>query len=195
MKLIKFIKEHKLLLSFIINLLFTFYTYIVGFIHDDIWCTSLFYYYILLIIVKFILIKNKNFSKIKLLLINIILLLINLIMIYPVIIMIKLNRNVSYTLIPAIGIAAYTFYNLIITIITFIKYYKKSNIVSKHMIIISLLQTIMSILTLQNTLIMVNSHEYSKGLYILTIVSSSVGVLFCFYLVLVNYLKCKKNIN
>ena len=192
MKLIKFIKEHKFFFSFIINLLFIFYTYIVGFIYNDIWCTSLFYYYILLIIVKFILIKNTSLSKTKLLLINIILFLINLIMIYPVIIMIKLNRNVSYTLIPAIGIATYTFYNLAISITTFIKNYKKSNIVSKHIIVISLLQTIMSILTLQNTLIMVNTHEYNKGLYILTIISSSAGVLFCFYLVLVNYLKCIK---
>lgn len=192
MKLIKFVKKHKFLISIVINLLFIIYTYIVGFIYNDIWCTSLFYYYILLMIVKMILIRSVNLSKLKLLLINIILLLSNLMMIYPVIIMIKQDRIINYSLIPAIGVAAYTFYNLVITIITYIKLYKKSNILSRHIIIIGLLQTIMSILTLQNTLIMVNSNSFDQGLYYLTICSSSIGVLFCFYIVLVNYLKCKK---
>ena len=57
-------------------------------------------------------------------------------------------------------------------------------ILLKQIKTIDLIDVVFSILTLQNTLISVNSSEFDIGLYYLTIVSSVVGLIINFYLIL-----------
>ena len=62
--------------------------------------------------------------------------------------------------------------------------WRKEIILLKQIKTIDLIDVVFSILTLQNTFISVNSSGFDIGLYYLTIVSSVVGLIINFYLIL-----------
>ena len=91
--------------------------------------------------------------------------------------MIKNKRIVEISLILSIAIALYVTIKTIKVIINFIKKRKEIDILFKQLRLIDLIDVVVSVLTLQNTLIAVNSDGYDSRIYYLTIASSIVGLL------------------
>ena len=60
---------------------------------------------------------------------------------------------------------------------------RKEDTLTKELKVIDLTDCVVSILTLQNTLISVNSNGFDEGLYYLTIISSFIGFAFNVFIV------------
>ena len=88
---------------------------------------------------------------------SIVLLILNVALILPLAIMVVRQKPVNLTLIPAIAMAAYTTYKVIMASINLKRRKKTSNILVKLLRSISFIDALVSVITLQNTLIMVMS--------------------------------------
>lgn len=194
-------QKYIIFISLICSFLFAFYNGIVGFINHSLWHESIFIYYVLLLFIKLIIFKqlknnhiNSN-KKIKnaFILTSILLFILNLALFTPVILMIFNQRTVYFSMIFSIAIATYTTYKITISIINFVKYKKNDNLMIREIKTIQLIEAIVSILTLQNTLIAVNSSGFDKKLFILTIISSVVGLIFILYLIINMIIKSFKH--
>ncbi len=154
--------------SFLLTTIFLVYNLLIGVLYKSVWNFSISFYYLILIILRFLIFgyerKWQNTPQ-EILSINrrklfrwicLILGVLNVVLVAPVIVMVNGQRPVLLTMIPAIGVAAYTTYNIISSIVD----YKKSKRYPHHLSlyalnIINLMDAIVSVLTLQNTLIMV----------------------------------------
>ena len=181
---------NSLILSVIFTLLFAIYNRIVGIFNESLWNESVSIYYFALTIIKSIILlsyyKRTNIENQKRIfqVIKVLLFISNLLMIVPLILMIINKRMVEASLIFSIGIALYVTIKTTISIIRFFKKETCDSILLKQIKTIDLIDVVFSILTLQNTLISVNSSEFDIGLYYLTIVSSGVGLIINFYLIM-----------
>lgn len=170
----------KYIVSILATLIFSLYNLYLGCRYNLVWNFSISIYYILLLIIKEISLfefihsnrTNKEYKKNIYVLTSIISILISFILIGPSILMIENKREVNVTLIPALAIATFTFYKITIAIINYKKYYKTNSLYRRQEILINLISALVSILTLQNTLIYVTSSDVDQSLFILTIVSS-----------------------
>ena len=88
---------------------------------------------------------------------SIVLFILNIALILPLAIMVVRQKPVNLTLIPAIAMAAYTTYKVIMASINLKRRKKTSNILVKLLRSISFIDALVSVITLQNTLIMVMS--------------------------------------
>lgn len=79
------------------------------------------------------------------------------------------------TLVSSIVVALYVTIKTVVTIIQFIKKRKEENILFTELRTINLMDVTVSILTLTNTLIAVNSDDYDISMYYLTIAVCIVG--------------------
>lgn len=86
-------------------------------------------------------------------------------------------------LIFSIAIALYTTIKTTTTIIELVKTRKERDVLQRELKVINLMDMVVSILTMQNTLIAVNSVGFDQGLYYLTIASSIVGWLVNMYFI------------
>jgi hypothetical protein len=84
------------------------------------------------------------------------------------------KRVISFSLIASIGIAAYTTYKVTMSIISYVKSRRLKGLMIKELKTIGLIESIVAILTLQNTLISVNGGT-GDDLYYLTVVTSFIG--------------------
>lgn len=165
-------EKYRIYLSFIISMIISFifsiYNLYLGIFHSLIWNLCISFYYILLLCIRFILFFNNYINKsrseyevkksrfITFIITSICLLLLNLVLIAPAILMVQGQKEVNMTLIPSIALAAYTTYKITLAIIKFKKYKSSDNLVLRQMRLIKLIDALVSILTLQNTLILVN---------------------------------------
>ena len=181
---------NSLILSVIFTLLFAIYNKIVGIFNESLWNESVSIYYFALTIIKSIILisyyKQTNIENQKRIfqVTKVLLFISNLLMIVPLILMIINKRMVEASLIFSIGIALYVTIKTTISIIRFFKKETCDSILLKQIKTIDLIDVVFSILTLQNTLISVNGSGFDIGLYYLTIVSSVVGLIINFYLIL-----------
>lgn len=181
---------NSLILSVIFTLLFAIYNRIVGIFNESLWNESVSIYYFSLTIIKSIILisyyKQTNIENQKRIfqVTKVLLFISNLLMIVPLILMIINKRMVEASLIFSIGIALYVTIKTTISIIRFFKKETCDSILLKQIKTIDLIDVVFSILTLQNTLISVNSSEFDIGLYYLTLVSSVVVLIINFYLIL-----------
>lgn len=181
---------NSLILSVIFTLLFAIYNRIVGIFNESLWNESVSIYYFALTIIKSIILisyyKQTNIENQKRIfqVTKVLLFISNLLMIVPLILMIINKRMVEASLIFSIGIALYVTIKTTISIIRFFKKETCDSILLKQINTIDLIDVVFSILTLQNTLISVNGSGFDIGLYYLTIVSSVVGLIINFYLIL-----------
>ena len=181
---------NSLIISVIFTLLFAIYNRIVGIFNESLWNESVSIYYFALTIIKSIILlsyyKQTNIENQKRIfqVTKVLLFISNLLMIVPLILMIINKRMVVASLIFSIGIALYVTIKTTISIIRFFKKETCDSILLKQIKTIDLIDVVFSILTLQNTLISVNSSEFDIGLYYLTIVSSGVGLIINFYLIM-----------
>ena len=185
-------KREKLfvIISILATLFFSLYNRILGIYNKSIWHESISIYYFVLVIIKAIIIIYINKSKqrkndLKIFTITkVLLFILNLSMTGPVILMILNKRLVEMNLILSIAIALYVTINTTLVIINYVKKRKEKDILIRELNTIDLMDIVLSILTLQNTLIAVNSTGFDPGVYVLSIISSIAGILINLFLII-----------
>lgn len=154
--------------SLVINLVFIVYNLYLGTSLGNGWNYAISIYYTLFLIIRSGTgiyeirgIKStddqisKKYKRRNLYLIeSILVMLIDLALVMPITLMIREDRMINYSSIAAIAIAAYTAYKIIIATRNFIKSRKNDNLSIKMMRNLSFIDALVSILTLQYTLIM-----------------------------------------
>ncbi len=170
--------------SLAVTLIFAIYNGFLGIRHASLWYGTICVYYIILVILRGATIaagkklpmaerrehkRNKAFFAVSLLL-----LLLNMSLIVPVSMMVRQQRPVDLDLIPAIAMATYTTYKVSMAAVNFRKRKESSDRFVWRLRTISFIDALVSVLTLQNTLIMANSDGDSQRMLPLTAVSSAV---------------------
>ncbi len=167
--------------SLIFTLAFSIFNRILGIVKESVWHETISIYYFILAIIRGILIRYiyKSNTKEKEILIyrfiKILLVILNTLLIFPIVLLIMNKRVVEMTLISSIVVALYVTIKTSVTITQFVKKRKEENILFRELRSINMMDVIVSILTLTNTLIAVNSTEFDIGMYYLTIAVSIVG--------------------
>ena len=167
--------------SLIFTLAFSIFNRILGIVKESIWHETISIYYFTLVIIRGILIlyiyksKTKEKEIIIFRLIKVLLVILNTLLIFPIVLLIMNKRIVEMTLIPSIAVALYVTVKTSVTITQFVKKRKEENVLFKELRTINLMDVTLSILTLTNTLIAVNSTEFDIGMYYLSISVSIVG--------------------
>ena len=185
------------IVSLVLTLLFSFYNRIIGAIKESLWHESISIYYFVLVVIKAIIViyKLKSKDRTKDVLIfkvtKCLLLLLNTLLIVPIALMIFNKRLVEISFVFSLVIALYVTLKTIKSITNYIKN-KKEDTLTKELKVIELTDCVVSILTLQNTLIAINSDGFDEGLYYLCIISSITGFVFNIFIIIV--LKNKKDL-
>ena len=167
-----------------VTLIFAFYNGYLGIRHASLWYGTICVYYILLTVLRGAIIaaakrinrydeqeaaRNKAFLTISSLL-----LILNISLIVPLSIMVRQQKPVNMTLIPAITMAAYTTYKVIMASVNLKKRKTSSDSLVWLLQTIAFIDALVSIMILQNTLIMVNSDGESLSMLPLTAFTSAV---------------------
>jgi hypothetical protein len=164
----------------IIGIAFTIYNIYLGISEKLIWNISFGIYYIFLTLAKLFTLKeynkaskqNREYSFKNFILVSVLIILLTLAMIVPSWLMIKNKRSVNVGTIASITIATYTFTKLGVAIYNMIKYRLEFTLFNLSKVNIHINQALVSILTLQNTLIYTFETD-TKNLLPLTIASSN----------------------
>lgn len=175
-------------LSFCVTVLFALYNGFLGVRRLSIWHGSICVFYLLLAAIRgVILLTEKNNAardeaqaakcRHRTFIISaVMLLLLNLSLILPISLMVVMDKPVNIGLIPAIAMAVYTTYKLTMAFIHIHrqKRGRHDNVLIAQLRTINLIDALVSILTLQNTLIMVNQAKSSSDMLTLSAISSAV---------------------
>lgn len=171
-------------ISAIIGLAFTLYNGFLGIYYSSVWNGVICVYYVLLAAVRTLVVNSqikarrgiydskKNIRGVYLLT-HIFLLAINISLIVPITVMIKGGRAYDFGMIPAISMAAYTTYRVTMAVINFKKSRKTKNLLIRELRSINLIDALVAVLLLQNTLIVVNEGGVSENMKVLSIISST----------------------
>ena len=168
-------------LSVIATICFTVYNGILGFLFSSIWHISIFAYYVFLLLIKGLLvfgITNKKAKNNQLRIVYttfIILIVMTIAMIAPAFLLLLDKRTYNLGLIPSIASAAYTTYSIVVSILNMKKSKNADSPIIKQISLVNIVNALMSILVLQNTLILANG-GYTDDLKKLSI-ASSVGII------------------
>ena len=182
------------LISILSALFFSFYNGYLGIFKHYAFGLSIGIYYFLLSSIRFILyIINKNkTNKKRYFLINVLLLALNISLIAPIIMMIDQKRNYNFGLIHALTIATYATYKIISAIILFYKTKERTYQSQLMRNSVNLIDALVSILTLQDTLIIVNGAIDDNNMHILMICSSIAIYIIILAISFYTYLKVRK---
>lgn len=148
-----------LCLSFIFNIAYSIFLFIVGRIYDSKWFLVISVYYGLLSLSRIFVFlqispKKRLVSKIKTMRVcGYFLLFINLVFSAMTFILIYGNQSAQYHEITVITLATYTFTSLTIAIINCVKYLRKNDHLHSCAKLISLISASVSIVTLTNTML------------------------------------------
>ena len=177
-------------ISFLLTILFALYNGFLGIYSHSIWNGSICFYYLFLVALRvIILVREKKTSKVEdssiqsqkrrktFVAISIIMFVMNISLILPITLMVLSEKQVDMGLIPAISIAVYTTYKVTMAIINFVKYKRYQNLAYRQIRIINLVDAILTVLTLQNTLIMVNDGGVHGDMLTLAAVTSFVATI------------------
>ena len=169
--------------SLAVTVFFALYNGFLGIRHASLWHGAICVYYILLVLLRGLIIaaakkissrrKNERAEKKVYLTASFLLLLLNLSLILPLSMMVRQQKPVNLTLIPAIAIAAYTTYKVAMASVNLKKRRKTSSGFVWLLRTINFIEALVSILTLQNTLIMVHSKGEDIGMLPLTAMTSA----------------------
>lgn len=154
--------------SALINVGFTLFNGVLGIVYQSLWHGSICVYFFLLAMIRAVIInaqrkerltppKNGAAYRKKISIgTHILLLLMNASLIVPIAIMVNGERSYSYGLIPAIAMAAYTTYRIAMGVIHLCKSKKNDNPLVSELRLINMIDALLAVLTLQNTLIIAN---------------------------------------
>ena len=188
------------LFSLSVTFIFAVYNGFLGLIYKDSWGMSIFVYYFCMILAKTIMLlterkirkeENKNADAIRrkyYIVMCAFMLFTDLCLIAPISLMIVSPKDVPFGIIPSITVAAYTTYKITAAIINYSKTKKSDNLIYLFLRELSVIDALVSILTLQHILIMVNGGMTNKML-IVSSVSSLVVLLIIIIFSLINLIK------
>lgn len=170
--------------SFFITTAFALYNGFLGIYYRSVWNGCICVYYILLAVTRGIIpiTEKKNLSRAEkadayrkrtFKVTSVVILLMNLALAVPISLMVLNSRPVNMGLIPAIAMAAYTTYKVVIASVNIKRMKRSSNILVRELRTINFIDALVSVLTLQNTLIIVNRTEETGDMFVLTAVSSA----------------------
>ena len=174
--------------SFGVTVWFALYNGFLGVYVSSVWHGGICVFYCLLASVRGIVLfaekdtrtecerKKEQIRKKAFFLSVTVLLFLNLTLIWPIALMAKFEKPVNLSLIPAIAMAAYTAYKVTIASIHLCKktIRKHPNILVAELRTVNFIDALVSVLTLQNTLIMVNrTGESDDKMFVLVAVSSA----------------------
>lgn len=189
--------------SVVTTLAFAAYNTYLGIKFAHPFAISISIYYILLVWIKLatLIVENKIFkqesqiqtrSRLKnYQILSMFIFLIDLCLIAPIIIMVTNPNKVNFGIIPAITMATYSLYKIVFAIINYVKSKKSQNLTIILIKEINIIDAIVSILTLQHTLIMVNG-GMNKPMQTLSFVSSVGFIVLIITFSILSYLKNKK---
>ena len=169
--------------SLAVTALFALYNGFLGVYHSSLWNGSICVYYLVLVGLRTMIIatrKNEDRrteperAQTKVYVAAAALLLfLNLCLAVPVYLMVVRQKPVDMTLIPAIAMAAYTTYKVVMASVNLKRRKRSSNRLVRLLRTISFIDALVSVLSLQNTLIMVNMKGDGSEMLTLTTVTSA----------------------
>lgn len=142
-----------------LNLFYALFNGLFGLVQHSAWHIAVFFYYVLLLGIRehiLISIRRKRAVRAVYIRTHALLLLMNLSMIGPAVIMIRGEREFTYGLIPAIAMAAYTTYRVSLAAFHLKRSHRAHSPLVKELRTIGFIDALVSVMTLQNTLIMAN---------------------------------------
>ncbi len=170
--------------SLLVTVLFALYNGFLGIYHGSVWYAAICLYYLLLAVLRGTVIAaekkifarggNEKARDRTHLAASVLLLILNISMIGPITMMVTQQKPVDMTLIPAIVMAAYTTYKITMASVHLRRSSKVGNSLVRLLRTINFIDALVSILTLQNTLIMVSSKGDGMKLLPLSAASSAV---------------------
>ena len=159
-------------ISAMITFGFTVFNGVIGVLYQSVWNISICIYYVLLANVRRIIVRSqrktvdknqdKEIIKKTYAVTHIILILIDLALIVPIALMVIGARSYTFGMIPAIAMAAYTTYRMTMSIIHYLKSKRNENHFIRVIRTINLQDTLVSVLTLQNALIIANGDDMAS---------------------------------
>ena len=169
--------------SLFVTALFALYNGFLGVYHASLWHGSICVYYLVLVVLRTTVIAaRKNAARkskperaqTKVYITSASLLLfLNLCLVVPVSLMVVRQRPVDMTLIPAITMAAYTTYKVIMASVNLKRRKRSSDRLVRLLRTISFIDALVSVLSLQNTLIKVNMKGDGSEMLVLTAITSA----------------------
>lgn len=169
----------------LITIVFALYNGYLGIAHGSPWHGSVCVYYLLLVALRSVALLSEkealkresdgceNGFRLRMYLVcSGLLLVLNLCLIGPVALLVRQEKSVDMTLIPAIAMAAYAFYKITLASINLAKRRRSANCLVRLLRAINFIDALLSIATLQNTLIMVATTGDKKTLLPLTATTS-----------------------
>lgn len=173
--------------SLTVTTVFALYNGFLGINHRSLWHGTICVYYIVLVILRGVIIAARKSIPAKsepervqnraYMISAALLLLLNLCLVIPVSLMVVRQKPVNMSLIPAIGLAAYTTYKIIMASFNLKKRRKSADSLVRLLRAISFIEALVSILTLQNTLLMINMKDEGSEMLALSAVTSAAVML------------------
>lgn len=180
--------------SLCVTTLFALYHGFLGLALSSTWHGSICVFYLLLVAIRGNILlteykikekseKEKQCRRQKIFYVtSALLLLLNLALILPISLMVRLQKPINIGKIPAIAMAAYTTYKITMAVIHMRKL-QVHQVLIRELRTINLIDALVSILTLQNTLIMVNLNT-GEGNNMLTLSAISSAAIYLFIIIL-----------
>lgn len=170
----------KNILSAFLTVLFGLYHLLLGMLNKTRFNQAISAFYFTLAFLRILILfsidttkRQKTAERLELLL----LLFLDLTLVIPVILMLSGEREVSIGTVPAIANAAYTTFKITTALTSFFGKKEPESLISKH---VKIHDSLLSLLVLQNTLILTFQKENVTDMKILSCVSNAVILLFRF---------------
>lgn len=178
--------------SFFVTLLFALYNGFLGIRLSSVWHGSISIFYLLLVIIRGMILfternnrtrsgKEKARTRRRTFAVGSVMLsVLNLALILPISLMVTMQKPINIGLIPAITMAAYTTYKITMASVRIRRQrHENNNVLVTELRTINFIDALVSVLTLQNTLIMVNQTKSdAHDMLVLSAVTSAVIYLF-----------------
>ena len=172
--------------AFLSSVFFAVYNAYLGLHHRSLWNGSISVYYLLLSVIRGLLILTEDrlyrrapagasaLQRRTFYASSAALILLNLALVVPVTLLALHQTPADLGLVPAIVLAAYTVYKVTLASINYRRKNNSSNVFVHELRTIALIDAVVSVLTLQNTLILVNHAGEEQSMLVLTSVTSAV---------------------
>jgi len=172
--------------AFLVTVVFAVYNGFLGSRYSSLWHGSVCIYYILLSLLRGILIAEDRgirrsgiedrgeAARRVFLATHAILLLLNAALVVPIALMARFEKPVEMTLIPAIAMAAYTMFRVVSASLHFKKKEKSGDLLVRELRTVDLIDALFSLMTLQNTLIVINDRGVDGAMRTLAAATSAV---------------------
>ena len=169
--------------SLAVTAIFALYNGFLGVYHTSLWHGTICVYYLVLVVLRGgVILAGKRtaresdtdrFQKKVYIASSSLLLFLNVCLVVPVSLMVIRLKPVNMSLIPAIAMAAYTTYKVTMASVHLKRRKRSSNSLIRLLRTINFIDALVSILSLQNTLIMVNVKDESAEMLTLSAITSA----------------------